>query len=280
MVDSSAAYGAFSIERDVNAAGYGAFPFGAEGFRLGRQAAFWQGPYVVRLEGDPSAVDEWARLAASLIDGESSKPPVYNYLPIERRAEGTDKYIVSAANIDGTPWGIDSARLGFEKSAEVATATYVFNGKPVQLLVVMYPTQQVAKEYEEALAATSGRGVRYMKRDGPLLAIVDPGADSAAAEALLGNMQHEFQVTWNERRPDLNIAEVILTIFKVIGVALAVTLVAGVAFGAFRIFVKRWFPGRIFDRPQDMDVIQLKLNQSVRGIYDEPPEPPSRQPTH
>jgi hypothetical protein len=138
-------------------------------------------------------------------------------------------------------------------------------GKSLRLLLVMYPTQQVARKYEEGLTPGKPTGVRFKKRAGPLVAIVDPNASPEVAETLLASIRHEFQVTWNEPRPEPNAAEVILTIFKVTGVALAVTLIAGICFGVVRILVKKWFPGQVFDRPKDMEVIQLKLNQILTG---------------
>jgi hypothetical protein len=39
--------------------------------------------------------------------------------------------------------------------------------------------------------------------------------------------------------------------------------VAGVAFGGFRILMKRLFPDRLFDRPEQMEFISLHLAESV-----------------
>jgi len=33
-----------------------------------------------------------------------------------------------------------------------------------------------------------------------------------------------------------------------------------VAFGGFRVIVKRLYPGKVFDRPQDIEVLQLGLS--------------------
>jgi hypothetical protein len=279
MAHSPAAYGLFSIKRNVDAPGYASFPFGAEGFRVERRATFWKGPFLVELEGDPAAVDEWARLAAFRIDSPSTKPVVSGHLPTEHRAAASDKYIVSASDIDAT-WDIDVSQLGFENDAQVATARYLIHGKPIRLMLVMYPTQQVAKRHEERMTTASGKPLAFKKRDGPLVAIVEPGADAASAEVLLPGIQHEFEVTWNEVRPGPNIVEIVLTIFRFIGIALAITVIAGIAFGVIRIVVKRALPGQVFDRPNDIEVIQLKLNQLFRrwsrGPHNTPPQGPAQ----
>jgi hypothetical protein len=40
-------------------------------------------------------------------------------------------------------------------------------------------------------------------------------------------------------------------------------IIAGVAFGGVRILVKRFFPDRIFDRPEQMEFISLHLTETV-----------------
>jgi len=41
---------------------------------------------------------------------------------------------------------------------------------------------------------------------------------------------------------------------------LVVATVTGIAFGGFRILVKHWLPGKVFDRPEDIEVLQLGLS--------------------
>jgi hypothetical protein len=41
---------------------------------------------------------------------------------------------------------------------------------------------------------------------------------------------------------------------------MVVTVVLGVAFGGVRVVMKKLFPGKVFDRPNDMDVLQLGLS--------------------
>jgi len=43
-------------------------------------------------------------------------------------------------------------------------------------------------------------------------------------------------------------------------------VVAGVAFGGIRILMKRWYPDKIFDRPEQMEFISLRLTETaVKG---------------
>jgi len=47
------------------------------------------------------------------------------------------------------------------------------------------------------------------------------------------------------------------------GILAGLAVVAGVAFGGIRILMKRWYPDKIFDRPEQMEFISLHLTEAV-----------------
>ena len=262
MLDASAAYGLFTLERNIDQPGFAAIPAGTEGFRIGNHAEFWQAKYVVKLEGNSPAIDSLAQTVSENILGRSRKPPVSTHLPPANLVQGSDKYIVDAS---GVTRGIDldPQTLGFEDSVEVATADYRIDGKPAHLVLLMYPTQQIAKKYEDQLSTATPDAAPFRKRVGALVALVRGSRDPSIAKAILDGVNYETQVTWDQPRPDISISDVILTIFTFIGIALLFTLVVGLSYGGLRVFVKARYPNRVFDRPQDMEIIQLKLGQGV-----------------
>jgi len=87
--------------------------------------------------------------------------------------------------------------------------------------------------------------------------------DATIAKSILDGVNYESQVTWDQPRPDLSLRQVVLTIFTFIGIALLFTFIAGLSFGGLRLFVKARYPNRVFDRPEDMEIIQLKLAQGL-----------------
>ena len=127
----------------------------------------------------------------------------------------------------------------------------------------MYPTQQVAKKYEDQWASAPNDNPAFRKRVGPLIAIVRGSRDPSLAKSILDGVNYESQVTWDQPRPDVSLRQVILTIFTFIGIALLFTIIVGLSFGGLRVFVKARYPNRVFDRPEDMEIIQLKLAQGV-----------------
>jgi len=262
MFDTTAAYGLYTLDRDAGQAGFATVPFGTEGFRINNRMEFWQSKYVVRLEGSAAATDELARTVSENIFGRSRKPPVSTHLPPENLVPGSDRYVVDASGI-ARELNLDPKVLGFDDSVEVATASYRVAGNTMHLVLLMYPTQQLAKKYEDQLAGTTPDDSGLRKRVGALLAIVRGTRDSSTAKTILDGVNYETQVTWDQRRPDISIRDVILTIFTFIGAALLFTIVVGVSFGGLRVFVKARYPDRVFDRPEDMEIIQLKLGQGL-----------------
>src|SRR5215467_5399827 len=69
MADPSAAYGLFTIDRNVDQPGFASIPIGIDGFRVGNHAEFWQSKYVVKLEGSAAATDHMGRFISENIFG-------------------------------------------------------------------------------------------------------------------------------------------------------------------------------------------------------------------
>jgi len=259
MLDAPAAYGMYTFNRT---AGGEATPIliGAASFQRGNELHFWQANYAVRIEGPGDARDQIAKSLSRNIFGRSQKPPVSAYLPTENLVEGSEKYLLSTEAIDRGA-GIDPNRIGFDSSAEAASATYRINGRLAHLLLVLYPTQHIAKKYAEGLneAGTSP----FRKRAGPLVAIVYGSASETMASSILSGVNHQFKVTWDEPLPGLGVGTMLITIFTFIALALVFTTMVGLSYGGLRVFVKSRYPDRVFDRRETMEIIQLKLAQGV-----------------
>jgi Family of unknown function (DUF6599) len=262
MNDSPAAYGAYTLLRSR----FGGEPtptlIGASSVRWENQLHFWQSNYAVRIDGTTEAQDGIAQVLSRKILGSSRKPPVSEYLPAANIVSGTEKYVLSSDAIDPKA-GLDSEKLGFDFSAEAATAAYRLRGTTAHLLLVLYPTQHIAKKHTDELESRGRVPAAFLKRAGPLVAFVYGTRDETVAGSILDGVSHEFKVTWNEPQPGLALGPMIITIFTFIGVALAFTTAVGLSFGGLRVFVKSRYPNRVFDRADTMELIQLKLVQGV-----------------
>jgi hypothetical protein len=258
MLDAGAAYGFFSIRRGTEKTVTSPISIGAESFQSGNRLYFWQSNYVVRIDGASETAQKIAGVLSENILGRSRKPPVSNHLPPRNLLPGSDKYVLNAENIDRA-FDLNPAVLGFEDDVEIATASYRVDGSVARLMLLLYPTQQIAKKYSDQMDSTKPGLAAFSKRVGPLVAIVSGTSDAATARSILNDVYYETKVTWSQPRPNLGIAEIILTVFTFIGIGLLFTVIAGIGFGGVRIFVKSRYPNRFFDRPEEMEIIQLKL---------------------
>ena len=153
--------------------------------------------------------------------------------------------------------------------AEANLARYQFSGKPpLTLLLLSYPTPQLAaskvKAWQGSSAASSGSvGPRYARRIGPLVAFVLGATEKSQADQLLNRISYTADLVWNEpveESSEPTLAELILNTMTLIGALFAFALLAGLGFGLLRALLKRHYPGRFFDRPEEMEIIRLNIN--------------------
>jgi len=82
-------------------------------------------------------------------------------------------------------------------------------------------------------------------------------------DALRSALNYETVVTQNEPRQTVTDPPILTTLAKIIlatGAFMVIAVVLGVAFGGVRLLTKIFFPGKVFDRPEQMDVLQLGLS--------------------
>ncbi len=262
MVDSAASYGLFTLERSWDRPDFETVPLGTEGFRIGDELIFWQSKYVGRIRGPWEATEALGRVLTDNIFGLSRKAPVSQHLPPEGLIGESEKYILDPTTFERAA-ALNAEGLGFEDSLEVAVATY---GKAVgsaTLALLLYPTRQLAEFHlQEWLASIEGE--QPYRQVGPLVAIVSASDAPDVAEDILSRVNHQYSITWNVALPDpLTLPEMILTIFAWIGIALLFTLIVGIAFGGFRIYMKTHHPNRLFLSEEAERLIELKINQPV-----------------
>jgi hypothetical protein len=211
-------------------------------------------------------------------------PPIREYLPKEDLVNATQRYALgplgfrAAAEAEGKPEiaGLTGA-IGFAKGAEAILAQYRRGGDTGVLLLIDYPTPQLAelhsRHLETALEESAKLAGTKIERRGSLLFMVIAPTTPAFAEALRSGVNYQTQVTWNEpsqTASDAPLGVVLYRIFVGTGVFMIMAVVFGVAFGGVRVFTKRLFPGKVFDRYERLEVLQLGLSGKpidTRDLY-------------
>src|SRR5260370_2285678 len=105
------------------------------------------------------------------------------------------------------------------------------------------------------------------RKAAPLAIVVAPGMPGYAAN-LRNAVNYETQVTWNEpsaTATDPPWAVILYRIFVGTGIFMGAAVVLGIAFGGLRVFTKRLLPGKIFDRPERMEIFQFGLSGKSIG---------------
>jgi hypothetical protein len=251
--------------------------------KLGQVSAFnkdgvliLEGTLVLEATANVSREDLTALVKA--IETASEKgplPPVRTYLPKAGRVLGTERYALGpealrAAMADENAGAYAAALLqdvGFANGAEAMLARYSSPGKGNGILMLLeYPTPQIAEQQIHHLTGVlppAKPGEPRIVRKGSLLSIVLEASPAEYAANLREAVDYETQVTWNEASQAATDPPITSTLVKIImgtGVFMVAALVLGVAFGGVRVVTKRFFPGKVFDRPNQMEVLQLGLS--------------------
>lgn len=200
-------------------------------------------------------------------------------LPVENMLQRSDHYILGPVALNQFfPLGSDDW-LGFSHGAEAETAQYEVNGKTMTLLLADFPTPQIAQDELSRLSekfnvngsGTGGGTPLFAKRTVTMLGIVYGATSKQEAAPLLNGVESGTQVTWSE--PTFQFKEPSIEVMIVgsivgTGIICLFTLVAGLAFGGFRLVVKRALPNRVFDRAAQLQVLQLGLSSKPINAED------------
>ena len=219
--------------------------------------------------------EEFAGVVA-ILKGKADRtpfPPLRDYLPKTWRISGTEKYaqgpVAFAYAMDALGQGAyrDLAKeIGFQKSAETIFAKYQGTHGSGTLLLIEYPNQQIAENrrhhLEQALPASAKQAGVTVQRKESLLSLVFAPTSAMHAQAIRDEVNYETEITWNEpsqTATDPPLVYVLFKIFLTTTLFLVLATVMGVFFGGIRILVKHWLPGKVFDRPRNIEVLQLGL---------------------
>jgi hypothetical protein len=280
FADTSGAYGAFTFYKVPEML---TEKFGDQGAALNNRVLFYRGNILVEATLDQitaMSAAELRQLSESLptISGPAGNlPTLPQYLPKQAYVKNSAKYVLGPAGLQAAGTPVPADQVEFTRGAEVAEGKYLTSRGTATLMLISYPTPQIAGERLRALAAlgenassasdTSLSPPFVTKRTGPIVALVAGQISQGEAKSLLASVNYDANVTWNENTfldKKNNVANFLVNVIFLVVIIVGFALVAGFAFGGVRLLVKRALPGRIFDRTQDMEIIQLNLGSSGR----------------
>ena len=273
--DATGAYGAYTL---YSQPGMRSEEIGRHGESAGDRVLFMEGNIVVEAKFDrvnAMSAAEMRELAADLPQpaGNLAQPPnLARWLPQEAFIEHSVKFAMGPRSYEVLGAPLPASSVDFSKSPEILTALYKSDRGEAKLTLISYPTPQIAGaqlrslEQNRASLQVAGTANFDIKRTGPLLVIVSGDASQSEAKSLLGSVNYEADVTYNEptflSKKD-NIGNLIIAVFGLVGLILVVALVFGLVYGGLRVLLKKLYPDRFFDRPEDASVITLNLRDEA-----------------
>ncbi len=265
--DATGAYGAFTFYRQPT---MGTERIGTKAASANQRILFFRDNVLVDANFDrltEMSAAELRELAGMLPAAKASSanlPSLPGYLPKSDAVENSAKYILGPQALVAQKGPLTPEQVDFSHDPEILIQDYSSKNGPLTLTLIQYPTPQIAGDRLRAFqnAAQSTPNSLLVRRSGPLVDVVTGAVGSSEAHALLNSVNYEAEVTWNEAtsmsKRD-NIGNLIVALFALIGIILFITLIFGIFFGGIRILLKRLFPDRVFDRPEDVEIIQLHL---------------------
>jgi hypothetical protein len=285
--DASGAYGAFVYYKMPQML---AEQIGDQGASLNERVLFYHGNILVdAVFGKLTAMSasELRELAGTLplpSGGSRKSPSLPDYLPAQSRVNNSIKYVVGPVGLQKTEAPLTASLVDFNAGAEVALGTYNTSGGEATLMLISYPTPQIAADHLRKIdaahqpnTAQSGGttildvGPIFDRRTGPLVVVAAGPLSYSEARTLLASVNYDADVTWNENtyftKRD-NLANLLVNVIILCGIIVGFALVSGIAFGGLRVLIQRVFPDRLFGRPEQVEFISLHLSEETSKTGD------------
>ncbi|HXP42224.1 MAG TPA: DUF6599 family protein, partial [Candidatus Acidoferrales bacterium] len=285
FADASGAFGAFTFFLQPEMAKE---QIGDQGASLGQRVLFYRGHVLVDALFSRETVmagSELRELAGTLPrpNGSAANLPSFiEFMPRRDYIPHTQKYVMGPAALSALGTPVSADQVDFGASSEVALGRYNTPSGEAMLILISYPTPQIAAEHLKRIDAAhqlsqpqsgvstveSGNSF-FDKRTGTIIAIATGAVSDSDAKSLLGKVNWEANVTWNQATDNKQVKDLYMLVLNIVilcAVLGGLAIVAGVAFGGFRILMKRFYPDKVFDRPEQMEFISLHLTETaVKG---------------
>jgi len=281
FADASGAFGTYSFYLQPEMARE---EIGDQGASLNQRVLFYRGHIVVEAvfsqltPMSPAGLRELAGLLPRPSGNAGNLPPILAFMPHHGYQSNTEKYAEGPLALGAIASPLPADLVDFSASPEVVMGQYSTPGGATTLMLIEYPTPALAAEHlrridaahhaaqpQAGVSSVENIGPFFDKRTGPIVAIAAGPLSQSDAQTLLGAVNYEAGVTWNENTyfdKKNNIANLLVNIILLCILVGAISLAAGVAFGGARVLLRRYFPGPVFGRSDQTEFISLRLGET------------------
>ena len=274
--DPSSAYGLFTF--------YSTPEFRPEpGTRLTRYSPelglMARGRYLVRVprpQSEKISRSEFRALLVS-IGGLSPSPRSLAQLPAaipsESLVAGSEKYFLGPYAMRQVLPSFPVDLVGFAQGAEVQLGRYGNRDDSPQLILISYPTPQIARArfaHLQRMLPLDDVGTResyFGRRSSSYIFLISGVSSKRAAARLMDQLESNQEVTWDERPPQgvgeyaLEVANLIIGNLVLVGLVMLLAITGGVLIFVARRLIDRYLPQTMLAREEDGGVIRLRLEK-------------------
>jgi hypothetical protein len=202
-------------------------------------------------------------------------PPILAYMPHHGYEANTEKYAEGPLGLGAIHSPLPAALVDFSSSPEIVLGQYSTPSGAATLMLIEYPTPALAAAHlrsidaanhasppQPGVAAVENVGPFFDKRTGPIVAIAAGALSESDAQTLLGAVNYQASITWNENtyfNKKNNLANLLFNVILLCMIIGAISLAAGVAFGGARVLFRRYFTGSA----EEMEFISLDLSETA-----------------
>jgi len=205
--DATGAFAAYTYLRKPTDRPVTGSHLGKEAVEDGDTVLLWDGRTVVVAEfhGERRIADlqDLIPVLPKIGGPKGLAPMLPTLLPAKGLEPETLKYALGPASYQAMGGVLPPAIVGFDKSAEVATARYAGKGT---LTLLLYPTPQISGEHGREIVAEMNRegtkaGTVKLRREGPLLAMTTGAWTPGEAQKIVEGVHLHDELTWNKPFP-------------------------------------------------------------------------------
>lgn len=240
-----------------------------------KQALMARGIFFVRVQRPVKPKMSDPAFRSALIDIAGATPSANDMtmlppsLPAKGLVVGSVKYILGPVASKQALPSLPADLVGYQQGAELESGVYGRNGHQATLILISYPTPQIAHLHYEAMVKKlgmnqkTGPGAIFGKMKGTYVLLVQHAESKSVASRVLDKLTVKQQFSWDQPPPGkpmaVQMVHLILgNIFLVIILGL-LAIIAGVLLVFSRRIAAKIFPHSDWARAYEDSIIRLNL---------------------
>jgi len=240
-------------------------------------ALMTRGRYFIHVLGSPGSTlsaDDFRSLLIIIGGTKLSSQNIESLpapLPEQGLIPGTERYALGIETAKRVLGSFPVDLIGFQDGVEVQTGIYRIGPDRLNLIVVSYPTPQLAELHFGAMQRalqinqSRGPGAVFGRQEGSYALLVLNARTKASADRLLDQLKVTETVSWNARYRSqsaftLQVLELVIANLELVLIIAGFAFLGGITIFLGKKLIMKLFPNSSWLRPDEEELIRLKLS--------------------